>query len=52
MEKYPELNQIAHNLTLEIIKDISLQTRDVNYEIDCKFKYVLERVIKNLSVSV
>lgn len=46
------LDAIAHNISLKLIKEISLNSREVKSEISHKFEYVLNSVIKNLKNNI
>ena len=47
--KDKQLDEIATKLGLELIRKIHKETFDVSSDLDSKFEYVLNRIIKNLS---
>jgi hypothetical protein len=47
--KDKELDEIANKLGLELIRKIHKETFDVSSDLDSKFEYVLNKLIKNLS---
>lgn len=46
--KYPELREIAKDITKEVVTRINSKVVDVQSEMPYKYQWVLEQVIQNL----
>ena len=52
IKKYPELDRIAIDISLAVLKACNTETQDVKSEMPYKAQYVLEMIIQKLEEKV
>jgi hypothetical protein len=51
-KEYPELDKIADEITIEVVKLINAKAYTVESKMPYKAQYILEEIIKNLEAKV